>query len=332
MTIASAFAIQHVDLTMVAVFTDTRLSWKDGRRADIAVKAFGLAPRIAVVSAGRALVAAYAAELTRSIFYQEPNPQTPISLWDATRLFVHFAKEIQGSLRAPEALDGADPRVENEFVLAGYYADGTPGLSWIHASDNREAVEFWRPGATNFGTFSIGSSPAKDIVRAAYADFGVGKPIEDPSVAVMNAMYYAMSAEGTTFESVGGGLAAGFCTKRHAAFVWPSIEINRQRYYRGFPMQTFPEENQSSVLKVNVDTNYAALLDRRVADSKHNTVKERIARTYECSVKELLAIPAFRQTLEPAELRGAGLPVDLGRPAGAISKRAKKTDRHRRGR
>ena len=304
MTVASAFAIDHPDLCMVAVLADSRLSWNDGRYAELAVKAYDLGARVAVVCAGLGLVGPYAAEPTRSMLIASAGDPEPPGLWDATRTFAYFAREVQRELRSPSA-GGEDQHVTNEFVLAGFLADGTPGLAWIHLSAEREVVEFWRPGPVNFGTFTIGASPAKEIVGAAYADFGPERPIQEATEAVASAMLYAMRAEGETFRSVGGGIAVGICTSTHESFVWPTVEIDRERYYRGYRVPALPGELSASILRLAVDTNYAAALDRRVEEAKYNAaVRPRQRRTYECSVDDLLAVSAFQRTLEPPELRG----------------------------
>lgn len=61
----------------------------------------------------------------------------------------------------------------------------------------------------------------------------------------------------------------------------------------------------SGGLRIRIDTNYAAELDRRVEDARHNSaVPVRADRTYECNVDALVAEGAFRRTPEPPELAG----------------------------
>lgn len=308
MTVATGYAYLSSGHGMVGVLSDSRLSWIDGRYAEIAVKAHDLGSRIAVVSAGLGIVGPYAAELTRSIIdtsAARPNEPT-ISLWDATRTFAYFAREVQREIRAAHN-GAANSPAENEFVMAGFFSDGSPGVAYIALSEHVERVQFWRPGPNQLACFTIGASPAKQIVNAAYADYQPGAGFSDWNEAVASAMLYAMRAEGETFRSIGGGLAMGICTMQHSRFVWPAVEVDGERFFRGFRVPSpHTTTGQNNVLKLRVDTNYAAELDRRVEDAKHGKGAHlKQSRTYECVLSDLLSISPFRRLPEPNELQTA---------------------------
>jgi hypothetical protein len=321
MTVATGYAYLHeAGRGMVGVLSDSRLTWEDGRYAETAVKAHDLGSRVAVVSAGLGLVGPYAAEITRSVIdtSSERADQPPIGLWDAVRLFCHFVREIHRELRTAHA-DHQPQRVSNEFAIVGFYGDGAPGIAHAKLSPSHEGVQFWRPQETELTSVTIGASPAKDIVAAAYADY---RPSRDPhwNEAVAGAMLYAMRAEGEPFRSVGGGLALGFCTMAHQRFVWPAVEVSGDRYFRGFlipPSHTGPNVRADSVLRLSVDVEYAAELDRRIEDAKHAPVtKAGKAPAYECSLDELFGEGAiFRRSAEPDALRGGSSGPSLVGPS-----------------
>jgi hypothetical protein len=308
-TVATGFAeVTEDGQGYVGVLTDSRISWADGRFAETAVKAHDLGARIAVISAGLAIVGPYAAELTRSIVETSAARvgEPPISLWDATRTFAYFAREVQRELRASNQGDETE-RIANEFVLAGFYGDGSPGVAYVALSARVERVQFWRPAGRELACFTIGASPAKDIVRAAYEDFGPGSRFSDPMNAVASAMLYGMRSEGEPFQTVGGGIAVGICTTSHARFVWPAVEVEGSVYYRGFRMpaaSAAPMSQSRSLLRVEVDTNYAAQLDRRVEDAKHGKAPgKRQARAHECSIDECVDGNPMRRVAEPDAFR-----------------------------
>jgi hypothetical protein len=306
MTVATGYAYLTATSGMVGVLADSRLSWTDGRYAEIAVKAHDLGARTAVVSAGLGLVGPYAAELTRSIVDTTRTNVPPISLWDVTRTFCYFAKEIQQQLRPAYADLGTDP-VQNEFVLVGFYADGSPGVAYVALSAEHERIQFWKPGRDQFACFTIGASPAKQIVQAAYADFGPNSRFDDWNEAVASAMLYAMRAESETFRSIGGSIALGLCTVKHSSFVWPAVEVEGAQYYRGFrvPTEAAPVGIvRKNVLRLEVDTNYGAELDRRVEDAKHGAeTAHRQPRTYECDFSTINGASPFRRVEEPGAFR-----------------------------
>lgn len=311
MTVATGFAVRTKDgQGYVGLLADSRLSWLDGRFAETAVKAHDLGARIAVVSAGLAIVGPYAAELTRSIVETSAarSGESPTSLWDATRTFAYFAREVQRELRAANEDNEREP-MSNEFVVAGFYADGSPGVAYIALSERVERVQFWRPGAEQLACFTIGASPAKEIVRAAYDDFGPRSRFTGELEAVASAMLYGMRSEGASFHSVGGGIAAGFCTTSHPRFVWPVTEVDGELYFRGFrlPEAAVAAAKQSrSLLSVEVDLEYAAALDRRVEDAKHGRTGSRaLPRTFECSIDECVGANPFRRISEPETLSDA---------------------------
>jgi len=247
MTVATGYAYLTGTSGMVGVLADSRLSWTDGRYAEIAIKAHDLGARHAVVSAGLGLVGPYAAELTRSIVDTTRTSEPPIGLWDVTRTFTYFARAIQRQLKPAFDEAGHEP-VENEFVLVGFFSDGSPGVAYVALSARVERVQFWKPARDQFACFTIGASPAKQIVNAAYTDFGPGSRFDDWNEAVASAMLYAMRAESETFRSIGGGIALGLCTVKHAKFIWPAVEVEGSTTFADSVCRTIARRSARSAI------------------------------------------------------------------------------------
>jgi hypothetical protein len=303
MTIATAYAYVSKDHRhMVGVMADARLSWRDADPADIAVKTHELAPRIAAVSAGTALVGPAAAELTRSLVGTTlARDGRQVSLWGATRLFAHFARVVQRALR-----EARSDHVENEFALAGFYERGSPGVAWIQLSAKEERVSFWRPRREELASVVIGESSVKDLIQAAYQPRAAqlestGHGGHD---SLASAFWYVISSEAENLQGIGGGLAAGHCLDK--AFVWPLVEIKGQRFYRGIPVSDddLPQDPTARwVFRPGVDLNDASRLDQLVEHAKlGNSKRFTSAAQYEASIDELSAPSPFIETAEPRQL------------------------------
>lgn len=306
MTIATAYAyIAKNHHSMVGVLADARLSWRDATPADIAVKTHELSPRIAAVSAGTALVGPAAAELTRSMIATTfARNGRQVSLWEATRLFAHFARVVQRPLRESRGLE-----ITNEFAITGFYKRGAPGVALIELTPTVERVSFWRPRREELASVVIGESSAKDLIQAAYrprasqleSDGGGG---HDSLTSVASAFWYVISSEAAHLKGIGGGLSAGFCLDQ--AFVWPLVEIAGQRFYRGIPVSDDDLPNDPAarwIMRPAVDVNESAKLDILVEDAKTSNLKHFTSPPQlERSIDSLSDVSPFIELPEPREL------------------------------
>jgi hypothetical protein len=302
-TVATAYAWTGAGGgTLLGVMADSRLSWPIGH-AELAVKTHELGPRVAAVSAGGVIVGPQAAELTRSVI-NETDRRKPGSagLWPATRLFAHFAREAHR-----ESARSTGPRLPpNEFALAGLYQSGAPGVAHLEIGDGRERVRFWRPVRDHLACVTIGDATAKRLVRAAYEKCGdPGSRFADWHDAVASAFWYAIKAEGESFKTVGGGLAVGICGDRHAGFMWPLLDFDGQRYYRGVPVGSVTDLSDfpKSILRLQVDMEYAAALDQAVEDARAGgQMPKESPPDFECTIDELVGDSPFRSKAEPRQL------------------------------
>lgn len=314
MTIATAYAYRgRHPFRMIGVMADSRLSWNDGRHAEIAVKAHDLGPRSAVVGAGRAIVGPYAAELTRSIVETSAarDDVGHLSLWNIARIFAFFARKIIRELR--EQL--ADEALANDFALVGFYENGDSGVAQLTMHPDREIIQFWRPAENHLACATVGNSTPARLVEAAYADAGEDVPgsrFKDWHHAIASAIWYSIRAEGKPFEAVGGGITAGICTHTHERFAWPQVEIGGERFYRGIRVPEFVATTRpEGLLRLDADVEYVARLDRGVEDAKlmqpnYPEVGSKLVRrscNYESSLDPFIGDSPIRRTPEPLELR-----------------------------
>jgi hypothetical protein len=314
MTIGTGYAYKGAaSFGMVGVMADSRLSWPDGRRAEIAIKAHDLGPRAAVVSAGAAIVGPYAAELTRSIAETTAaRPDVgPLSLWNTARIFTYFSRRIQRELREQRT-----ETIANDFALVGFYEDREPGVAELILRPDRELIQFWRPVEQHLACVTVGSSTPARLVEAAYGEAGEDVPgsrFKDWHGAIASAIWYSIRTEGEPFEAVGGGVTAGLCTLTHDRFVWPQVEVGGERFFRGLRVPEFVADTRpQGLLQLETDLDYVTRLDERVEDSKlagdvaHPGGKlARRTCNYESSLDAFVGDSPLRRTPEPPEIRGA---------------------------
>lgn len=297
---------------MVGVMADSRLSWSDGRHAEIAIKAHDLGPRAAVVSAGTAIVGPYAAELTRSI--AETTAARPdvgaLSLWNIARFFTYFARKIQRELSEQRA-----ETASNDFALVGFYEDREPGVVELILRPDRELIQFWRPTENHLACVAVGNSTPARLVEAAIGEAGddiPGSRFKDWHDAIASAIWYSIRHEGKPFEAVGGGITAGLCTLTHERFVWPQVEVGRERFFRGLRVPEFVADTRpEGLLTFATDLDYVAMLDVRIEESKlasqvgrdGGKQEHRLCDYEPSSLDEFVGNP-LRRTSEPPELGG----------------------------
>jgi hypothetical protein len=316
MTIGTGYAYRGVgNFGMVGVMADSRLSWTDGRHAEIAIKAHDLGPRAAVVSAGTGIVGPYAAELTRSIVETSTvRPDVgPLSLWNTARIFTYFSRKIQRELREQRA---ATEKIANDFALVGFFEDGAPGVAELVLRPDREVIQFWRPVENHLACVTVGSSIPARLVEAAYGEAGEDVPgsrFKDWHNAIASAIWYSIRTEGEAFETVGGGITAGLCTLTHDRFVWPQVEIGGERFFRGLRVPEFVADTRpQGLIRWEADIEYVARLDQRVEESILAGTPippgGKLARrtcTYESTLDEFIGASPIRRTPEPPEINGA---------------------------
>jgi hypothetical protein len=202
MTIATAYAYRGEDLGAIGVMADSRLSWRDGAYADMAVKTHELDSRTIAATAGLGMVGITAAELTRSLIAQtDAHSGRPPGLWLSVRAFAHFAKLIREELRSANEQRGGPDVPDNEFAIAGFYEDGSPGVATLIMGKNRSSATFMRPHAdAELACVVIGESSVKDLVYATYLE--AAKKHADFHEDVASTLWYLICAESASASKI----------------------------------------------------------------------------------------------------------------------------------
>jgi hypothetical protein len=317
MTIATLYAhFANKQDGAIGVMAGSRLSWRSGAYADTAVKTHELDRRTLAISAGLGIVGITAAELTRSILAQTyEHAKIFPGLWASVRVFTHFARMVRKELFcAHEDRDGPEV-ADNEFAIGGFYEDETPGIATIIMTKHENSVSFRRPyPGAELACTVIGDYSAKDIVYAAYLE--AARREMDFHEYVASAFWYLISSQSESMRGIGGGLSIGICLQREGFRVmWPMVEVNGVKYYRGVPISSEESASASSIWNIDIDTTKAARLDRLVEDSKisgepigdRKLFSDTGIGRFQCSIDELLNVPAFQAAPEPSELQGIGL-------------------------
>lgn len=125
-----------------------------------------------------------------------------------------------------------------------------------------------------------------------------------------NAIWYAIRTAGETFASVGGGITLGICTHAHDRFVWPPVEIDGERFYRGVRVPELNVDVDSRhVVRFAADIEYMAGLDQRIEDARLSglerlpgTAPESRRCTFGTTLDEFIGTHPLRRTREPREL------------------------------
>ena len=294
---------------------DSRLSWRGGSYADMAVKTHELDHRTIAASAGLGIVGITAAELTRSILGQTDahSGQSP-GLWLSVRVFAHFASIIRDELRIAHEERGGPAVADNEFAIAGFFEDGTPGVATLLMAKSGSAVSFRRPREdAELACVVIGESSVKDLVYFTYLE--AAKKNVDFHEPVASAFWYLISAGSESMRGIGGGLAIGICLQDpRFRMTWPLVEVDGVRYYRGVPVaaRDVHADGRSAVWRLAIDMNESARLDRLIEDLKLSSCAargksmphaDRIPQ-FECTLDDLFKISPLHYAPEPDSLQG----------------------------
>ena len=305
MTIATAFATTHGG-GVVGVLSDSRLSWpREGVHASAAVKSHELANNVIAVSAGYSVVANTAAELTRSLMSESARDRDA-DLWTTVRTFAFFSRLIRSEL-TPACNERKIDMPSNEFAIAGFYRDGSPGLATIHLGGENEKVCFFRPREEReLACAVIGEPSLKDLVYKAYIDAVQGRLFQEMIDDVASVIWYLISSQATHTATIGGGLSFGLCFSGRRAS-WPMIDVSGQLFYRGMPVarELIPINRGDRVLRIAIDLERSSQLERQVEEIRLNGTRSSfVSDDYTCTLDELFHVSPFEYGSEPLILSG----------------------------
>jgi hypothetical protein len=313
-TIATMYAyFGNGDDGAIGAMADSRLSWRGGAYADMAIKTHELDRRTLAISAGLGIVGITAAELTRSILAQTHDHAGIFpGLWASARVFAHFARMVRRELHCAYRDRGGPEVADNEFAIGGFYEDGTPGIATIIMTTHEDSITFRKPHpGTELACTAIGDYSAKDIVYAAY--LAAARRQVDFHEQVASALWYLISSQSEAVRGIGGGLSIGICLQPlHFRVMWPMVEVSGVRYYRGVLTSSEDSASASSIWNIDIDMTEAARLDRLVEDAKISgesmsggeLFNDTGTGRFRCSIDELLQVPALQAASEPRELQG----------------------------
>jgi hypothetical protein len=263
-TLIAACAWRHRQGRALVAFADSRLSLQDGS-TDVFIKCIGLTRRsVALIAGSSTLPAITALEGARdhllgsealSIGYGVPRP----SLLEELGEFMRFFALQYG------ALANVRP-VECETILAGYFADESPGLIKVSFAPDRREIAIFRPTRPGFAVVAGGHREfaplATEAIRRTLATED-GTHLINRTASVF---WDAIRHEGLPAAGIGGGINIGVSQRigGQAAGIWqwPIVQIEGQKFFRGIPIRDPLAEEDISRVVVEHDPHLFGMLER----------------------------------------------------------------------
>jgi hypothetical protein len=264
MTLASAIALRPDDgAPFLLTFSDSRLTLggsgaTPGSSTDTAIKSVGLGPKSVVLMAGSTtLPVITAAEAARGLIANanaNRSGKTPMSLLEEARQFlmVHqlcFRNVPESSSHRADA------------IIAGFFADGIPGLVHVANQNGTAQLEVYRPRRGDFSVVTIGDPYYAGIATQGIGEVLLTSPSGGALIQQVASVYWdVIGHEGTP--GIGGGLCLGMCRHDHSCWQWPMLTIGRANFYRGLPVEKVPDEWRPATIDIRHDGGTFARLER----------------------------------------------------------------------
>lgn len=252
MTIAAAYALRDDNVNGYWTVADSRLT-VGPKATDTFVKTIDLADGVALTVAGSTLASTAAAELIRPLI--AGHNRTPgferISFYDTSRIFAYFARKIYLEL-------GRDD--ESDALLCGFYRDGSPGIA--HFELHRGRVHFYKPPRGGRCGVVIGADHVRPMIRLAFART---RGLRDGFDRFISLIYTIIVHEGAPYSGIGGGIAFGFCDGPELPVQWPILQIDSERFYRGFSVRGFERPTWQAPILVKLDQEFSAMIEQEAS-------------------------------------------------------------------
>jgi len=264
MTLASAIALRPDDgAPFLLTFSDSRLtlgasggdpsSW-----THTVIKSVGLGPKSVVLMAGSTtLPVVTAAEVARGLIANanaNRSGLTPMSLLEEARQFlaVHqlcFRNVPESSSHRADA------------IVAGFFADGVPGLVHVSNQNDSSQLEVYRPRRGDFSVVTIGDPYYAGIATQGIGETLLTSPTGGALIQQVASVYWdVIGHEGTP--GIGGGLCLGMCRHDHSCWQWPMVKIGGASFYRGLPVEKIPDEWLPATVDIRHNGKAFARLER----------------------------------------------------------------------
>lgn len=253
MTLGFAFAAwdKSLDVPMIGVVADSRLSVGGATVSDSGVKTYELGGRSAMVAAGNALPALSAAEIVRSIVSNHNRKSDkPFGFYDTVRLLSFFLKRS-----AQEA------GWKSEVVVAGFLESGLPCLARAVVSPDKNRVSFWSAEKHDVLAIPVGNPEAGKFLRQGLST--ARKEHRSVFTTGVSLLWYISNHRGA-FRSVGGGLSIGSCARTDEHFSWLHVEIEGRRFLRGIDVTEYARPSWPAPHVIDYDQSWCAALDLRL--------------------------------------------------------------------
>lgn len=267
MTLASALALRtDSGANLLLTFTDSRLILGKGMDSapawtDTVIKAVGLGPRSVVLMAGSTtLPVITAAEGARGLIANAnvnrlAQLASPMSLLEEARQFLSFHQCCFKSM--PHSASH-----RTQAVMAGFFADGTPGLVKVSNLDDSASFEVFRPTNGGFAVATIGDPYFSGIATQAICEALLRRPSGQALISSVASVFWdVIYHEGVA--GIGGGLCVGMCSPKHSCWQWPMVTLEGAAFYRGLPISEVPAEWMPSAISIRRDQALFAALERK---------------------------------------------------------------------